>query len=124
MKRWIVFGILIFMAGCIKNPFSPSDSDSKKTQEVEYRVSGTAGRVTVTYRNPSGGTEQIGSQTLPWSVTFSCEAAQFLYVSAQNISGESGTVTTQIVRGGKQYKSSTSTGVGVMATAEGECNGN
>jgi hypothetical protein len=121
MKRCAVVGLLMLLAGC-KNPFSPSDSD-KKSREVEYRVSGNAAQVSVIYRNPSGGTEQISNQVLPWSRSFTCEDAQFLFVTAQNVSGTNGSVTTQIFRGGAQYKSSTSTGVGVIATADGECNG-
>jgi len=51
-------------------------------REVRYQVDGT-GHASLTYRNASGGTDQI-TVKLPWSLTFIGQPRQFVYLSAQN----------------------------------------
>lgn len=50
--------------------------------EVRYQVDGD-GRASLTYRNPSGGTDQM-TVKLPWTLTFTGQPKQFVYLSAQN----------------------------------------
>jgi hypothetical protein len=105
---------LVFVASicsCGKNQlFGPT------AYEIEYRVTGTASRVDVTYTNRDGGTSQESSRTVPWSHEFECGHDNFLYISAQN-NGSSGSVTVTIYKNGTAIKTSTSSGAYVIATA-------
>jgi len=92
--------------------------ESDDSIEVEYRVTGTAVTVDLTIRNEDGGTSQFTDMPVPWSYSFVGEKGDFVYVSAQN-QGNTGTVTATIYRDGKQFKTSTSSGAYVIATASG-----
>lgn len=72
----------------------------------------------LTYENKSGGTEQIDDASYNWSYSFTGEVGQFVYISAQN-NNNSGIVTVNISVDGEIYKTSTSTGAYVIATASG-----
>lgn len=85
---------------------------------VEYRVSGSAYSVFITYANKTEGTSQEYAN-IPWTYSWSgAKSGQFLYVSAQN-QWETGSVTVEIYKNGSLYKTSTSTGAYVIATASG-----
>ena len=87
----IVLLVVPFMFGCdaIKDVFTgPSN--------IEYRASGTATRVSLTYETEDG-TEQIGSSALPWAYSRTAEDGDFLSVSAEIIEGSDiDTVTVHI----------------------------
>jgi hypothetical protein len=84
---------------------------------LEYRVTGS--RASLTYSNCTAGTSQVGAANLPWSFTCSSvPTGQFVYISAQN-TGDSGTVTVSIYKRGVLYRTSSSTGAFVIATASG-----
>ena len=106
--------VVPFMLGCnaITNIFTgPSDT--------EYRASGTAALVSLTYETEDG-TEQIGSSALPWAYSRTAEDGDFLSVSAQIIEGgDLDTVTAQIFKGGDIFKTAISSGFGSIATASG-----
>lgn len=82
--------------------------------DVKYAVTGTAGSVDITMSNASGGTEQF-TKLLPWSTTFHAPSGAFLYISAQN-TGDSGTVTAQILVDSKLIQESKSSGAYVIAS--------
>ena len=111
----IVFVLALspLVAGCglLKVFTGPSDFD------IEYRVSGTATRVSLRYETESGTSEE-GSVALPWTFTRKAEGDDEVYVSAQIIEGD-GTVTAAIYKAGKLLNSSTGTGAGAMVTASG-----
>ena len=86
--------------------------------DVEYKVTGTASEVDVTYENEDGGTSQQSNVSVPWSYSFTGDPGDFVYISAQN-QGESGSVTVTIYTDGDKFKSSTSSGAYVIATASG-----
>lgn len=86
--------------------------------DVEYKVTGSASKVDITIENEDGGTSQYHDVPVPWSYTFKGEVGDFVYVSAQN-QGQSGTVTATIYRDGETFKTSTSSGAYVIATASG-----
>lgn len=88
--------------------------------DVEYRVTGNVPDVSITIENASGGTSQYDPASLPWTYTWTVEgnAYTFLYVSAQN-NYSSGTITTSIYLDGDLYRTSTSSGAYVIATASG-----
>jgi hypothetical protein len=113
----IVFVIALapLMVGCgLLNFIGPGDSD------IEYRVTGTALRVSLKYETERGASE-VASATLPWTLARQAEDDDLLYVSAQIIEGD-GTVTAAIYKDGKLLNSSTSTGAGATATVSGNLN--
>lgn len=68
--------------------------------------------------NAEGGTSQYSDVAVPWSTSFSSNKGNFVYISAQN-QGQSGTVTVSIISNGTTFKTSTSSGAYVIATASG-----
>ena len=106
--------LLPWLAGCgqlIDTITGPGRSD------VEYRVSGTASRVSLRYETENG-TSENGNATLPWSFTRKAENDDQLFISAQIIEGD-GTVTAAIYKDSNLVVSSTSTGAGAISTASG-----
>jgi len=85
--------------------------------EVVYEITGTAEIVNVTLANATGGTEQC-SVHIPRRFLYSSFTDSFLYISAQN-QGEYGTVTVSIYINGELFKTSSSSGAYVIATASG-----
>ncbi len=90
--------------------------------QVEYKVTCTTGLIDLTISNENEGTSQYDDMATPWSYSFEVDNPEygyfFVYVSAQN-QQSSGTVTAQIYVDGSLYKTSTSTGAYVIATASG-----
>jgi hypothetical protein len=113
--RILIWGMLALLAtigsGC-------DDYFASTKRDVELRVTGSASSVSVTYQNASGGTSQGSGCGLPWSYTYTGWRRDFAYISAQN-EGDHGTVTASIYVGGALWKSSTSSGAYVIATASG-----
>jgi hypothetical protein len=101
------------LAGCnlLDSLTGPGKSD------IEYRVSGTAVRVSLRYETEKG-TSENGGTTLPWSFTRKAEQGDLLYLYAQIIEGD-GTVTAAIYKSGKLLNSSTGAGAGAIAAASG-----
>lgn len=88
------------------------------SRAVRYSITGTANSVSITYQNVYGGVSQIGNTSVPWSLSFTGEPGDFVYVSAQN-QGETGKVTAIIFIDDDVFKSSTSSGAFVIATSSG-----
>jgi len=112
--RWamVVLMLASFWVGC-------SHSDLGTTiYDVEYRVTGTAATASMTIENEDGGTSQVSNQPLPWSHAFTARPGTWVYVSAQN-EGDTGDITAAIYYDGTLFKSSTSTGAYVIASAYG-----
>ena len=110
MKRFCSILAVMFLLSC---------SDQQITyHEVHYDVSGTAASADITYATTDGGTAQVAAATLPWSTGFGAQPGTFLYLSAQN-TGSTGDITVQIIVNGAPWKSSTSSGAYVIATASG-----
>lgn len=117
MRRAFVIFILFsfFLISC-SDVLNPEETK----YSVKYAVTGTAKKVSITIENENGGTSQFSDVSVPWSYTFPVKKkpGTFVYVSAQN-EGSSGSVTVKIYRDGKVFKSSTSSGAYVIATASG-----
>jgi hypothetical protein len=71
---------------------------------VQYSLSGSA---EVTYRNPSGGTEQRDVNLPATTMSFNARSGQFVYFSAQN-KGAAGTVRVRVQVDGKTLQEATS----------------
>ena len=90
-----------------------------KFYEVVYNVTGTAESVSVTFENYGGGTSQWDTAYLPWDYPiYGMQNGDFVYISAQN-NGEYGSVTSRIYVDGELFKTTTSYGAYVIATASG-----
>jgi hypothetical protein len=113
----ILVVVIAVVATCLLSP-SPESSAPTVLPHVVYKITGTAQRVDVTLSNDTGGTEQYSNVYVPreyWYPTFSDD---FVYISAQN-QGESGSVTVSIYVNDALFKTSTSSGAYVIATASG-----
>ena len=85
---------------------------------VKYEVTGTTPEVSTTIENESGGTSQFSNVSTPWIYEFQRGSGYFVYLSAQN-QRSSGSVIVSIYFNGNLYKTSTSSGAYVIATASG-----
>lgn len=114
MKNLLIgIGLGLAVAGCGSSPNKPS-----QYAKVEYNVTGSASRASMTYATSNGGTSQQGDRTLPWSFSTTMSAGEFVYLSAQN-SGQSGCVNVEIRVRSQYYKSTQSCGAFVIATVSG-----
>ena len=97
----------------------PSEETAPRgaAHRIEYRMSGSLARTTVTYTNTTGDTEQFDTR-LPWRRTYVMEDVPCVYVAALSF-GETGTLTCQIYLDGVLWKESTSSGTGAMVTCGG-----
>ena len=117
----IVIVISVVIATCLGGESTDTrapDSTPVSYPTVVYEITGSAHYASVTLSNRTGGTEQYGKVSIPWSYTDKSFSGSFLYISAQNL-GEYGTVTVSIYVNGELYKTSTSSGAYVIATASG-----
>jgi hypothetical protein len=114
-----VIFIIVGIAMCVLSPSPESSTPSYTTlPEVTYKITGTAIKVDVTLNNDTGGTEQYGNVYLPREYWYPLFSDDFVYISAQN-QGEYGTVIVSIYVDGVLFKTSTSSGAYVIATASG-----
>ncbi|MFZ0546246.1 MAG: hypothetical protein WAM60_12445 [Candidatus Promineifilaceae bacterium] len=99
-------------------------ADPQPDYYVEYVVTGGIYSASLTYENQSGNTEQrdIIQGTImnitPWTLGFSANYGDFVYLSAQNNHND-GTITCEIKVNGKVIESATSQGAYVIATCSG-----
>ena len=86
------------------------------TKHVIYSVSGTAREASLTYRNQSGGTEQI-TVRLPWDLEMDLPPGRFVYLSAQK-TDEAGTIHAEIWGGsGILQEANSSTAFGIASVS-------
>jgi len=111
----MVVGGVIFFTSITPASITPSPVSYPT---VKYEITGSAYSVDITLNNATGGTEQYSNAGLPASITYDNFTSDFLYISAQN-QGGSGTVTVSIYIDGKLFKTATSSGGYVIATAHG-----
>lgn len=114
-----IFGFWLVFSVSHNNVTSVKTYPAYTGPAVEYEITGTTSAVSVTLSNPTGGMEQFSVVYLPHTYTYYNFPNNFLYISAQNM-GETGSVTVSIYVNGTLYKTSTSKGGFVIATASGE----
>jgi hypothetical protein len=132
----ILFVIIAVIAGAIalKGNYTSSEerninkgessNKSFKVARIKYEVTGTASSASITLTNQNGGTEQYGNVRLPGSYEFSVpiKRGSFDYyhamILAQN-NGSRGSITVTIYVNGKIFRTSTSSGAYVIASADG-----
>jgi len=121
MRKIFLFVLLFFaLFGCIER----DGKNNFKVARIKYEVTGTASSVSITLANPSGGTEQYSNVSLPGSYSFSIPIQRgsfnyyHAYISAQNM-GSRGDVTVTIYINGNKFRTATSSGAYVIATADG-----
>jgi len=113
----IILLIFISFMGCAEEDvWQPPEKPI--TYSVEYEVKGTAKKVDITYENEDEGTSQWSNIIPPWTYKFTGEEGQFVYISAQN-DDSIGSVTVTIYVDSTIFKTSTSSGAYVIATADG-----
>ena len=118
-QKFIPFFVLIIFSALIiscENPTESKEPDYDYT--VQYKITGSASLVDVTLNNSTGGTEQYDNVPVPKIYSYKYFEDWFLYISAQN-QGQTGTVTVSIYYKDNLFKTSTSSGAYVIATASG-----
>jgi hypothetical protein len=105
-----VLFLLMFFTGCANDPLSASIT-------VKYQVSGTAVSADVDYIDQNGELAIINNVALPWTITFTRDKGDTVYLSAQN-TGTTGTVIVEIFSNGTLFDTDTSSD-STAATAEG-----
>jgi hypothetical protein len=115
---FLIIVIIVALATCSGGDSNKPASPKYSGPAVEYKISGTAKYVDVTLANASGGTEQYGNVYVPRTYSYNDFPNYYLYISAQN-QGEFGSVTVSIYVNGNLYKTSTSSGSYVIASASG-----
>jgi hypothetical protein len=86
--------------------------------DVTYEVHCSSGKVSMTYRNAYGDTEQIDVRNVVWTKEMEAQPGAFLYVSAQN-QYDHGDVSCRILVNGVEVRKSKSSGAYVIATCSG-----
>jgi len=98
---------------------TPQPPQPPSSPQVEYRITGTARRCSVTYENQSGSVSQA-PVTIPWSYSRTARTGDFLYVSCQiDTSGDRGGITVAIYKSGGLYRSATASEFPNIATTSG-----
>jgi hypothetical protein len=104
---------IVGISGCkLTSPTAP------KNAWVEYSVTGTATRASMTYATASNGTAQQSERGLPWKHEWMADAGEFTYISAQN-DGSTGCVRVEIKLRNVPWKSTQSCGAYVIASVSG-----
>jgi hypothetical protein len=85
---------------------------------VVYEVTGNTRSVSVTLSNAGGNTEQYSHYRVPFRLSYQMKHGEFAYLSAQN-DEESGDITATIYTDGTVFKTSSSHGAYVIASASG-----
>ncbi|MCL6471868.1 MAG: hypothetical protein K6T91_03550 [Firmicutes bacterium] len=95
-------------------------SRSSEGHSIEYIVTSTANKVSVTYTNEKGWTYQKENVTLPWRWKSPAKAQDgtTLYISAE-INQPEGLIEVEIRQDGKTFKKDRRFGPFVVATARG-----
>ncbi len=90
---------------------------AENTSPVTYAVTGSAKKALLTYRNASGGTEQVLA-ILPWRLNFTAKTGALLYLSAQSKNRDS-LIQVAISSNGTEIQGARSSGDYVIASAKG-----
>lgn len=97
------------------------DKQSNESHSVVYKVNGDVAAALITYTTDGGTTtEQANDAPVPWqSKTLSIAGLVKVYqVSAQNVSGQPGTIICEIWEDGKKVKEATATGEAAIASCD------
>jgi hypothetical protein len=113
---WVTYRSTTITMDSDKSITANFEPEPPPTPEVEYKITGTASRVSVTLNNATGGTEQYDNVSVPHTYRYDTFTDWFLYISAQN-QGEYGSVTVTIYLNGVVVNTATSEGAYVIATA-------
>ncbi len=125
----ILFAILAVYSS-VRNRETTSGDDSSRSSAgatanrsvipIRYVVDGRPEHASITYQNADGGTSQVSKAKVPWTLDFQAKPGAFLYLSAQEGSGnDKSSITATIYVDGFKFKSSTSAGAYVIASASG-----
>ena len=91
------------------------------THDVKYEVTGSAISVDVTYEKIGDTIKNVGV-LVPWSLSFTTNGDDDVYISAKN-KGASGSVTVTIYDNDSEFRTSTKSGAYVIAEASGTLQG-
>ncbi len=116
MRAGLAVGAVLLVIAA--NSGGASDEAAGGLLSVEYRVSGDASSVDVTYQNSNNDTSQDTGEALPYSKRVTVAAGDYVYISAQN-QRSYGSVTCEVLVDGVVVESNTSNGGYAICTASG-----
>jgi hypothetical protein len=108
----VVWVALVLLSSCARG-----QNQVATLHAVRYEVQGTTTSAALTYRNSTGGTEQINA-TLPWSTEFQLKTGEAVFLSARNMGGD-GTVKCTILLDSQVYRTAESTGANKICSVRG-----
>ena len=122
MKKLLL--IILLIVGCGKGDNTPRDvryEVTSKVYDAYYPNIPFNSKVSLTLKNQGDNTEQYSSIDSPYSYQLQAKKGQFLYIAAQAEEDNDATVTTKIYVNNQLFKTATSKGRFVIATASGSC---
>jgi hypothetical protein len=116
IRAAIALSALLLLSAC-----GGGGSDAPRNFDITYRVAATV-PVQLTYRGAGGGDVQTTVNPGPagWVTSFQAPEGQFLYLSGQ-VQERNAAITVTIFANGNTFKTTTSSGDFVIATASGSC---
>jgi hypothetical protein len=125
MRHTLLFLLLaILILACSGSAAAPAAAPSPKPRQVRYlvAVSGVPSttKISVTYKNKNGNTEQATNAAFPFNHQFSAPAGQFIYISGQVKSSDpDARISCVIYIDGETFTDTNSTGGSAIATCSG-----
>lgn len=114
MKKLLLITTLCMALWSCKNPFAAEDLN----RSIRYTITGNCAKADATY-DLNGGTQQESNVTPGnWSKSYTAKQGDFLYISAQNHTA-TGDITVSIYVDDRLYRTASSSGAYVIATASG-----
>lgn len=120
MKDLIIFAVCYYLISHYLFSGNKLFTTDSTPHTVRYSVEGSARGASLTYENAEGGTEQK-DVSIPWQQSFSMKEGDYVYISAQNMFGDDGSITTRIIVDGKEFKKSSSSGAYKISDVSGTC---
>jgi hypothetical protein len=108
----VLWVALVLLSGCARG-----QNQAATLHSVRYEVQGTATSAALTYRNSTGGTEQI-NVTLPWSTEFQLKTGEAVFLSARN-TDKDGSVRCTISLDNQVFRTAESTGANKTCSGRG-----
>ena len=114
MKKIYLLLVLIIFIGTI---FSSCEKE-ELSGTVKYEVTSSPNGFDITYQNSSGNTEQATITSGSWTISFTGNQGDFVYISAQ-ADNENANISAKIYYQGEILEQANSSGSYVIATASG-----
>lgn len=114
MKNLLLTITLCLLLFSCKNPFEPENEN----RTIKYTITGTCAKADATYEFTGGTQQESNIKPGQWAKSYNAKKGDFVYISAQNYTA-TGDITVSIYVDDRLFKTATSSGAYVIATASG-----